>query len=115
VALPITTTTISIRRRAQVGDVDPWTSDGQVWITVASGVAATIHSHGGSSVDDAASRETRRRRLAAEGCDLRHEDRVVDDLTGEVFEVQSVASRSWPERPELDHVAADLLQIAGEV
>jgi hypothetical protein len=115
--LPLATTTISVLRQ-------PGQTEGE-WrdptdapldpVTVASGIRA--HISVSSGVEDVAAGASQERILFRLHCDpfdagIHHEDTVVDDTTGETFEVV------WSHAIyalDLDHIEAGIRQVTGVV
>lgn len=109
-SIPIATTTISVERSDQDGTKDAY--DGVSYSTVFSGIRAVIGSPSGAETNAAGSSEDVGARLNCDPIDLRHGDRVVDDQTGERWEV------TWTRRRlglGLDHTVADLRAITDRV
>lgn len=109
-SIPFSTTTITIKRSDQDGAKDAY--DGVDYETVDSGIRAVIGSPSGSETVLAGSSEQVGARLNADPCDLRHNDRVVDETTDETWQV------TWTRRRigfGLDHTVADLLAVTDRV
>jgi hypothetical protein len=109
-ALPLATTTITIERSDQDGTKDAY--DGVSFASIATGIRAVIGSPSGTETAQAGSSEQVGARLNADPCDLRHDDRVTDETTGEVWLV------TWTRRRYglgLDHQVADLLAVTDRV
>lgn len=96
-AIPVATTRISVeRKRAQTAgqpvDRDPW-EDGypgdqpEEWETVASGVRAVVSVGTGRTVGPGAAQRVEFS-LQCDPTDLRHLDRVRDETTGDLYEVE---------------------------
>lgn len=108
-AVPLTTTTITITRPAVVGD--PYDA-AETTSTVASGVRAHISAPSGREAQRGGEQQTVDKILDADPVDLRHTDRVVDDGTGQTYEVAWVDQR---EGLGLDHTVAGLRRAGAAV
>jgi hypothetical protein len=109
-AIPLHTTTISILRSGQDGTQDDY--DGVTYSTVVSGVRAVIGSLSGSENVSGGSSEQMGAHFDCDPCDLRHDDRVLDEQTSETWQV------SWVRRRiglGLDHMVGDLLAVTDRV
>lgn len=112
-AIPLATTTITVKRTPTDPDRDPYDPP-PAQTTVASGVRAHISTARGSEDLAGSSREIVWFRI---GCDpfptgLRHTDEVEDDQTGEVYEVVWVKQRQGL---GLDHFEGRMKQVSGVV
>lgn len=107
-AIPLPTTTITIKGKRPESSVDPDAEGYDAPATppgiVASGLNAAI-SAPSASRDDAL--EVERWRLRVDPCDLRQFDTVIDDKTGVEYEVETV-SPSNVDLFGLEHVQAVL-------
>lgn len=102
-SIPLHTTTVTVERSDQDGTKDAL--DGVTWATLATGVRAVISAPSGSENIGNGSSEDVIARLVCDPTDLRHSDRIVDDTTGDRYEV------AWTRRRVglgLDHTVADL-------
>lgn len=110
-SLPLATTTISVQRvTADLSTVDPYEVTAAPE-TVASGVRAHIGDPSGSElVAGAAAQQDISARLDCDPIDLHNTDVVVDDLTGETYEVVWTRARAGF---GLDHTVAGLRQVTG--
>lgn len=109
--IPIATTTIQVLRVPADPTRDP--TEPGVEAEVAGGVRAHISTATGSEqLASGAAQERVYFRLAADPCDLEHNDVVVDEATGERYEVQWVRHR---QELGMDHVQAGLRQVTGTV
>lgn len=109
-AIPVSTTTITVERSDQDGTKDAY--DGVSYSTVYSGVRAVIGSPGGAETNEGGSSEDVSARLNCDPITLRHDDRVIDEQTGETWLV------TWTRRRigfGLDHVVAQLRAITDRV
>jgi hypothetical protein len=111
VAIPLATTTISIRRPGGGGSGDDYDPPVAA-TTVGAGVRAVIRSPGGSEVVTNGDRETVTWALDADPCDLTYADVVVDDATGDRYDVLWARERAGP-GGALAHVVAALRQTRG--
>lgn len=105
-AIPFSTTTITVERSDQDGTKDAY--DGVGYSTVISGVRAVIGSPSGAETNVGGSSEDVSARLNCDPIDLRHDDRVTDEQTGETWLV------AWTRRRlglGLDHTVAGLRAI----
>lgn len=104
--LPLATTTVTVSRSDQDGTKDAY--DTVTYTDRAQRVRAVISGPGGTEVTAGGSSEQVSARLDCDPCDLRHDDRVTDDTTGDVWEV------SWVRRRVglgLDHMVAGLAAV----
>jgi hypothetical protein len=111
--IPVATTTVRVERRQADPDVDPYENDAP-WVTVASGVRAHISTGRGQEDRGGSDRSIVHFRMACDQFDggILHTDRVVDEQSGEVYEVRWAVARS---ALGLDHFHAGLDQISGVV
>lgn len=108
--IPLSTNTISVLRSDQDGTKDDY--DGVTYSTLATGVRAVISSPSGSETNAGGSSEQVSFRLNCDPTDLRHDDRIVDEATGDIYMV------TWTRRRVglgLDHTVADLLRVTDRV
>lgn len=110
-AIPLATTTITVRRVPDDEDLDPYDEQPEPE-TVASGVRAHISTRTGRETVAGGSQEVVSFGLSCDPVDLRHTDEVVDDTTGETFEVVWAISRQGL---GMDHVQAGLERVTGVV
>lgn len=103
-ALPLSTTTVTVKRRPTTGDA----FDRPAHETIRTGLPATIGSHTGSETNGDGTSSQVTAPLVCDPFDLHHDDLVVDDTTGETWEVVWAARRNGL---GIDHTAADLLQV----
>ena len=86
--IPISTTTIKIERAADRSNIDPEDYDELTdFETVETGVRAVIDTTTGGEGGPSGSVESVTFTLLADPCDLNHLDRVVDEVTGDRYEV----------------------------
>lgn len=107
-AIPLATTTITVRRPA--ADVDP--DESNALTVIATGVRARIGSPSGSGRNSGGDQSIVNPALWCDPVDLHHEDTVTDENNGRVYEVQ------WPQPMNglgLDHVRAGLQITTGAV
>lgn len=104
--IPLSTTTITIRRPA--AGVDPYEQTTAALVT--QGIAAHIGSPGGADVRIGGDQQIITDHLDADVCDLRHGDTVTDDGNGVTYQVVWVRRRIGL---GLDHMAAGLVQVEG--
>lgn len=109
--IPLPTTAVTVHRVPVDGLRDGYDPVPAATV-LASGIAAHLSAPGGDEDRDGASRELTAVRLLCETTDLLHTDRVVDDSTGDTYEVLAVQHRRGL---GLDHTAADLQRITGAV
>lgn len=107
--IPLATTTITVTRPGSTAYQDGYTP-APAPTPVAAGVRAHLSAPSGAEAVQGGSAETVQWRLTCDPVDLHHADTIVDDSTGDTFEV--VWARS---RPGLgvDHTVAGLLQRSG--
>lgn len=109
VSIPLATTTITIQRPSVDPDRDPYEED-PAPDTVAEGVRAHISSPSGREQIVGGEQEIVTFRLSCDPIDLQHVDTVVDDSTGEEYEVVWTLSRTGLGMP---HVQAGLRKTTG--
>lgn len=109
--IPLSTTTIKILRIAPDSDRDYWDAEPSP-TAFAEGVRAHIGSPGGSETRRDGSQEVETHRLNCDPVALDHNDSVVDENTGEIYQVLWVDQR---EGFSLDHTVAGLLRTRGHV
>lgn len=108
-AIPISTTTISVLRRSVDPNRDP--ADAQPdEVATSTGIAAHISSPSGVESEAGGTQTLMAFRLSADPCDLQHTDRVLDEVTGQIYEVLWSAVF---DALELEHVEAGLRQVLG--
>lgn len=108
--IPIFTTTIRIERPTHDPDVDPLESQGAP-VVVATGVRAHIStSRGREAPAGGGSQEIVYFRLSCDTVDLSRYDTVIDEKTGEVYDVEWARERLGF---GLEHIQAGLKQISG--
>lgn len=107
-SIPLATTTVSVRRY-NLDDVDPYDPK-PTPTTVTSGVPAVISSPSGTEQVEGGQQEVVTFRLDCDPVDLQHDDQIVDDATGDVFEVVWVRNRVGF---GLDYTQAELRQVNG--
>lgn len=105
-AIPLATTTITVLRSDQDGTRDAF--DTLTFAEIATAVRAVIGSESGSETNTSSSSQDVTFRLDCDVCDLRHDDRVSDEQTGDIFEVEWVWLRGGL---GLDHLEASLRQV----
>lgn len=104
--LPLSTTTVTVRRPASGGD--PY--EDAAMTTVVAGLPAHIGSPSGRERIVAGSKETLDASLDTDPADIRHVDRIFDDVTGDQWEVVwAQARRGFG----LDHVEGGLRRVTG--
>lgn len=105
-AIPLATTTITVKRASTTGDAfdrsDP--------TTIRTGLRAVIGGQTGQEAVRDGSSEQVTVRLVCDPYDLHHDDVIVDETTQEQWEVVWCARRQGL---GVDHTAADLLKITG--
>lgn len=106
--IPLATTTISVHRY-NLDDVDPYDPP-PTPTTVAVGVRAVISSPSGTEQVAGGQQEIVTFRLDCDPVDLQHRDQIVDDTTGDVFDVVWARDRTGL---GLDYTQADLRRVAG--
>lgn len=105
-AVPVATTTITVRRPP--ADVDPYET--ATLTTVAEHVRARIGSPSGADSRAGGDQEVIDAVLWCDPIDLHHEDVVNDEQTGDTYQIR------WTRRQNglgLDHVKAGLLTVQG--
>lgn len=109
-SLPYANTTITILRVPESAELDP-TEAPPAAVEVVTGVRAVIATASGSEeLYSGASQERIYFKLNADPCDMRHDDVVRDDKTGEEYEATWVHQRMGG---LLDHTEAGLRQVRG--
>jgi hypothetical protein len=118
VTIPVSTTTIAIKRPPAADDgKDPYDAKSAL-DTIATGVrAAFVSPSGGASIGGGengitGSQEVVGWQLLADPCDLRHYDTVVNETTTQQFSVAWAKSRPDPDG-NLDHVVAGVDEVQG--
>lgn len=84
--IPLSTTTITIRRIPQNVELDPYDAPPAPAV-VAAGVRAHISTPSGREKRAGGSQTNTTRHLDADPCDLKHTDTVTDDVTGVLYTV----------------------------
>jgi hypothetical protein len=92
-----------------VADPDADQFDAASWQQVGINVPAHLGSPGGAENRDGGARSDRTARLVCDTVELRAQDRVLDQATGQYWSVQWVAQRSWL----LAHTVAELSRAEG--
>jgi Phage head-tail joining protein len=110
-SLPIWSTTITVQRFPADPTDDPW-DEALVWSEVATGVRAHISVLSGREEVAGGSQEIVTFRLDCDPTDIFYQDRVQDETTGDIYEVE------WAERRRgnllgLEHTQAQLKQVTG--
>lgn len=108
-SIPLATTTITIRRPSVDPDRDPYEEDPDPQ-TVAEGVRAHISSPSGRDQIVGGEQSIVTFSLTCDPTDLQHTDTVIDDSSGEEFEVVWVKDRIGL---GMDHVQASLRHVEG--
>jgi hypothetical protein len=113
VAIPFATTTISVLRVPADPDRDPYDLQPDP-ATVAAGIRAHISTQAGEETVAGGSQQVTNHRLSCDPFDsgLHHKDQVVDDTSGETYEVVWSVSRYGV---GMDHFQARLNQVSGVV
>jgi hypothetical protein len=106
--IAVATTTITISRATPADDQDPYDTPAAP-ATTATGIRAVIGSESGRLTFSGSAQETVTWRLTADPCDLRALDLVVDDQTGDTYQVQWSRARTGL---GLDHTEARLQQVS---
>lgn len=104
--IPLASTTVTVSRSDQDGTVDSY--DTVTYTPRPQHVRAVIGRPGGGETTTGGSSEQATATLDCDPCDLRHDDRVTDDTTGDVWEV------TWVRRRVgfgLDHMVAGLIAV----
>lgn len=109
-SIPLNTTTITVRRSNQDGTLDA--IDGVTYTTLKSGIRAVISSPSGAETNAGGSSEDTTASLACDVTDIRHTDRILDETTGETWEVSWARLRAGL---GLDHMTAGLRSITDRV
>lgn len=111
--IPLATTTITVERTALLATDDPYDTPTASPETVASGVRAHLSTPGGFEVQRGATQqEDVAWRLACDPCDMTADCVVVDDATGDRFEIEWARLRTGL---GIDHIEAGLRQVTGVV
>lgn len=111
--IPLATTTITVQRTALLATADPYDAVTAAPETVASGVRAHLSAPGGFETQGGQSaQEDVTWRLSCDPCEINSECVVVDDTTGDTFEIEWARLRTGL---GLDHVEAGLRQVSGVV
>lgn len=109
--IPLSTTTIAVKRPSVGADVDPWViSDDASDTTVEAGIAAHISAPSGLERAVGGAQESVTFRLLADTTDLENTDRVLDEGTGDTWEVV------WTEQRTglgMDHTYAEIRKVEG--
>jgi hypothetical protein len=113
VSIPLATTTVRVLRPDAGADRDPYDPPGEP-STVAAGVRATISTSSGTEKVAGGSQEVVNFRLACDQYEggLHHKDTIVDERSGEVYNVVWSVTRNGF---GLDHFQAGLQQVSGVV
>lgn len=102
--IPFSTTTVAVRRSDQDGTLD--LTDTLTWTDVRTGVRAVIGNPAGSEIQAGGSQSAVMLRLNCDPiADLDHADRIVDETTGQVYEVLWAVQRGGL---GLEHTVAGL-------
>ena len=107
--IPINTTTITVLRLVTAEDADPADAEGSPSI-IAEGVRAVIASPSGHERNINGQQQVVEFALSCDPCELTNLDRVVDDTTGEIYEVAWVTQKLGL---DLDHTRAGLRSVKG--
>lgn len=102
--LPLSTTTVTVKRRPTAGDA----FDRPAHATIRTGLRATIGGQTGTETNGDGTSSQVTARLVCDPYDLHHDDLIVDDTTLLTWEVLWVARRT---ALGVDHTAADLLLV----
>ena len=108
-AIPFATTTIAVLRAGAGASDDPYDPQPERE-TVASGVRAHISTSTGYEQTQGGSQSIGDFRVTCDPTDIRHTDRIVDEVTGEEFDVEWATPRRGL---GLDHTFAGLKQVKG--
>lgn len=84
--IPISTTTVEVRRRVDTGDQDPWDDPTESWATISTGTRAVIALASGQEVAPGRT-EVITHTFISDPIDLDHADRIVDDYDGRIYDV----------------------------
>jgi hypothetical protein len=111
--IPLATTTIRVERVAPDGTRDPYDTQPAA-TTIAQGIRAHISTSRGDEDRGGTDRSIVHFRLACDqfAAGLLHTDRVVDEQSGEVYEIRWAVART---ALGLDHFHAGMDQISGVV
>lgn len=109
-SIPLNTTTITVRRSVFTGDEDPYDTPPEP-TDIATGIRAVISATSGNDlIAGRSTQETVSFGVRCDPTDLEAGDQVVDDTSGEVFEVM------WAHTTvglELDHTTGELRRVTG--
>ena len=109
--IALATTTIQVRRPADSSDVDPWErEDAPASESLASGVRADISINTGRS-HGPGDTQTLEFLLICDPTALTFHDQVIDEKTGQLYDVQWV--HPTPGTPGLEHIQAGLKTVTG--
>ena len=100
----------SVLRSVQDPAADGYADTVPTWSVVESGVRAVISSPGGATIRGGSLQMIEGLRLAADPCDLQHDDQVQDETDATVYTVE------WLHRATgygLDHLSAGLRRVEG--
>lgn len=110
-AIPISSTTITVKRPSVGADIDPEMSgDDAADSNVVTGVRAHISAPSGNESNVGGSQEVIEYPFNCDPCDITNTDRVYDETTGITYEVLWCETRR---ALGLDHVAGGLRKVAG--
>lgn len=111
--IPLATTTITVERTELLATADPYDAVTANPETVASGVRAHLSAPGGIERQRGQSQqEDVAWRLACDPCEMTADCIVVDDATGDRFEIEWARLRTGL---GIDHIEASLRQVTGVV
>lgn len=108
--IPLSTTTITVYRNTFDEDADPTEVDSGSRTTVAEHVRAQISSPSGRERNIGGSQEIVEFSLSCDPVDLTHLDQVLDEVTGEIYEVTWARQRTGF---GLDHTRGGLRAVKG--
>lgn len=118
-SIPLATTVISIYRRPDQSNVDPWDATipgtdqaAPTATAVATGIRAVIGQPSGSERLQGGSQMVITDHLTCDPTDLRHTDQVRDEISGQWFAVVTTQLRTGL---GLDHVESSLKRVVGQV
>lgn len=106
-SIPISTTTIRVLRPAATDE--PYETPSAATV-IASGIRAQISTSRGTEAPSGGDQEVVHFRLSCDPTDISHGDRIEDEVTGEVYDVQWARLRIGL---GLNHIEAGLRQVAG--
>ena len=110
--IPVAATLITVKRFAEDPNADPYEPHGPgTESVVAQDFRATISSPRGREVVAGGSQEVVQFAMSSDPVDLKHTDRVLDQKTGDQYEVVWVRQRPSP--TGLDHTRASLKAVTG--